>query len=157
MDPLLRQLQSLSIGASVNNMYVGGFLHADDIRTLASTTTLEAQISTIKKFTEDNFLKLNTSKCEIVAFKKSSIRTNKESFEVGECSFPVSGEAIYLGYQWKQDLSSSSAIPQNRIQKARKAYFQFGSIYAFQGKLSPVSCCSIVETCVLPRKLGSFT
>ena len=150
MDPLLRQLQSLSIGASVNNMYVGGFLHADDIRTLASTTTtLEAQISTIKKFTEDNFMKLNTSKCEMVAFKKSSIRTNKESIEVGECSFPVSGEAICLGYQWKQDLSSSSAI-QNRIQKARKAYFQFGSIYTFQGKLSPVSCCSIVETCVLP-------
>ena len=86
---------------------------------------------------------------EIVAFKKSSIRTNKESIEVGECSFPMSGEAICLGYQWKQDLSSLSAI-QNRIQKARKAYFQFGSIYAFQGKLSPVSCCSIVETCVLP-------
>ena len=71
-----------------------------DIRTLASsTTTLEAQISTIKKFTEDNFLKLNTSKCEIVAFKKSSSRTN---IEVGECSLPVSGEAICLGYQWKQ-------------------------------------------------------
>ena len=34
MDPLLRQLQSLSAGASVNNMYAGGFLHADDIRTL---------------------------------------------------------------------------------------------------------------------------
>ena len=150
MDPLLRQLQSLSIGASVNNMYVGGFLHADDIRTIASsTTTLKAQISTIKMFTEDNFLKLNTSKCEIVAFKKSSIRKKQESIEVGECSFPVSDEAICLGYQWKQDLSSTSAI-QNRIQKARKAYFQYGSIYAFQGKLSPVSCCSIVETCVLP-------
>ena len=32
MDPLLRQLQSLSIGATVNNMYAGAFLHADDIR-----------------------------------------------------------------------------------------------------------------------------
>ena len=30
MDPLLRLLQALSIGASVNNMYAGGFLHADD-------------------------------------------------------------------------------------------------------------------------------
>ena len=28
--------------------------------------------------------------------------------------------------------------------------FLFGSIYAFQGTLSPVSCCSIVETCILP-------
>ena len=78
MDPLLRQLQSLSIGASVNNMYAGGFLHADDIRTfVSSATTVKAQISTITKFTEDNFLKLNTSKCEIVAFKKSSIYQEK--------------------------------------------------------------------------------
>ena len=46
-------------------------------------------------------------------------------------------------------MSSSNAI-QNRVQKARKAYFHFGSIYAFQSKLSPVSCCSIVETCILP-------
>ena len=150
MDPLLRQLQSLSAGASVNNMYAGGFLHADDIRTLASTTTtLEMQISTVKKFIDVNFLNLNASKCEIVAFKKSSITTNQESIEVDDCSFPIRGEATCLGYQWKQDLSSSPAI-QNRIQRARKAYFQFGSIYAFQGKLSPVSCCSIVETCVLP-------
>ena len=43
MDPLLRQLQALSIGASVNNMYAGSFLHADDIRALApNTSTLEA-------------------------------------------------------------------------------------------------------------------
>ena len=75
IDPLLRELQSLSIGALVNNMYVGGFLHADDIRTLAPTvTTLEAQISIIKRFTEENFLKLNTSNgkvVEIVYCKKS--------------------------------------------------------------------------------------
>ena len=36
MDPLLRQLQASGIGHSVNSFYVGGFLHADDIRTLAS-------------------------------------------------------------------------------------------------------------------------
>ena len=100
--PLLRQLQSLSMGTSVNNMYAGGFLHADDIRTLASTSsTLEAQISTVKKFTEDNFLKLNASMCEVVAFKRASNRTFEERIEAGECSFPVGGKATCLGYQWK--------------------------------------------------------
>ena len=54
-----------------------------------------------------------------------------------------------LGYQWRQDLSSSCAI-QDCIKRARKVFFQFGSVYAFQGKLSPISCCSIVETCVIP-------
>lgn len=63
MDPLLRQLQSLSIGASVNNMYAGGFLHADDIRTLAtSASSLEAQISTVTTFADENFLRLNAVK-----------------------------------------------------------------------------------------------
>ena len=37
MDPLLRQLQSHSLGISINNTYAGGCLHADDIRTLASS------------------------------------------------------------------------------------------------------------------------
>ena len=144
MDPLLRQLQSLSMGASVNNMYAGGFLYADDIRTLAFTSsTLEAQISTVKKFTEDNFLKLNASKCEVVAFKRASNRTFEERVEAGECSFPVGGKATCLGYLWKDDLSSSYAI-QTRVQKARKAFFQFGSIYSPHPPL-------------WSRELGTFT
>ena len=48
MDPLLRQLQSSSVGTSINNMYAGGYIHADDIRTLAgNVTSLESQISTV--------------------------------------------------------------------------------------------------------------
>ena len=39
---------------------------------------------------------------------------------------------------------------EDRIQKARKAFFQLGSVYAFQGSLSPVSASAIVQTCVLP-------
>ena len=52
------------------------------------------------------------------------------------------GEVLYTylpTISVEDDLSSSHVI-QIRIQKARRAYFQ----YAFQGKLSPVSCCSIV-------------
>ena len=87
MDPLLRQLQSFSIGASVNNMYAGGFLHADDIRTLAANaSTLEAQISTVKRFTQDNFLKLNAAKGEIIVFKKSFIRNTEERLDVVQLS-----------------------------------------------------------------------
>ena len=76
----------------MNNMYVGGFIHANDIRILASTTsTLEVQISTVKRFTEGNFLKVNSSKCEIVALKKAFTRINEERIEVGECTFSLGG------------------------------------------------------------------
>ena len=55
MDPLLRQLQSLSVGTSVNGMYTGGFLNADDIRTLVTTpSSLETQVSTVSKFAKEN-------------------------------------------------------------------------------------------------------
>ena len=99
MDPLLRQLQSLSIGASVNNMYAGGFLHADDVRTLTTNaSSLETQISTVTNFADENFLRLNASKCEIIVFKKSFTKGN---LEVGGNSLSVGCEAMCLGYRWR--------------------------------------------------------
>ena len=35
VDRLLRRLQASGLGLTVNRFYAGGFLHADDIRTLA--------------------------------------------------------------------------------------------------------------------------
>ena len=67
MDLLLRELQASGLGLSINNFYAGGFLHADDVRTLTSSKeSLEAQVAMVKEFTERNFLKLNVGKCEVV-------------------------------------------------------------------------------------------
>ena len=69
MDPLLRVLEQSGLGLSVNSFYVGGFLHADDIRTLATSTgSVEVQVTMVKDFAAHNFLKLNVQKCEIVMF-----------------------------------------------------------------------------------------
>ena len=38
MDPLLSLLENSGVGLSINNLYAGGFIHADDIRTLASSS-----------------------------------------------------------------------------------------------------------------------
>ena len=141
MDPLLR---SLSVGTSVNGMYAGGFIHADDIRTLATTpSSLETQVSTVLKFTRENFLKLNTSKCEIVVFGKTVAKYQNGGFEV---NIPVKDEVKCLGYRWMGNLSSSSAI-QERIQKSRRAFFEFGSVFAFQGKLSLLSFLYLPTLC----------
>ena len=54
----------------IYSRYADGYLNAEDICTLATNpSTLEAQISMVTKFTEENFLKLNASKCEIVVSK----------------------------------------------------------------------------------------
>ena len=53
--------------AGMEAAYAGGFLHADDIRTLAtSADSLSAQVSLVKSFAEENFLKLNVQKCKFV-------------------------------------------------------------------------------------------
>ena len=53
MDPLLSKLETHNIGPSINCLYVGGFLHADDIRTIAaSSETLEMQASFVNTFTK---------------------------------------------------------------------------------------------------------
>ena len=46
-------------------------------------------------------------------------------------------------------LAVTRAITKN-IKKARRAFFAYGSIGAFQGDLSPLSSRSVVETCVIP-------
>ena len=51
MDPLFRQLQVAGVGLSINSFYAGGFLHTDDIRTLAtSETSLKCQVEMVKEF-----------------------------------------------------------------------------------------------------------
>ena len=46
MDPLLRQSQPTGLGLCINNFYARGFMHADDIITLAtSVASFEAQMA----------------------------------------------------------------------------------------------------------------
>ena len=69
MDPLLRQLKASGVGFTVNNFYAAGFLHADDLKMLATNEkTLECQLVLVKVFAEENPLKLNVSECEIDCF-----------------------------------------------------------------------------------------
>ena len=72
MDPLLKQLEESGVGLSINNCYLGGFQHADDIHTLAtSAESLEAQVNSVKSFIAKHFLKLNVAKCEVFVFTRS--------------------------------------------------------------------------------------
>ena len=104
MDPLLRQLQASSVGLSINNFYAGGFLHADDIRTLAtSEASLKRQVDLVKMFADQNLLKLNFSKCEIVLFSTQPYTTFPVC-EVDGSIMPAGDIGKCLGYWWKGDL-----------------------------------------------------
>ena len=90
MDPLLTQLQVSGVGLSINSFYAGGFLHADDIRTLAtSETSLKCQVEMVKEFADQNLLKLNVSKCEIVVFSTQQSSTTLPVCEVDGSVMPA--------------------------------------------------------------------
>ena len=73
IDPLLREMESANLGLTINNFFVGGFAHADDIRTITnSIASLNAQLESVSSFSSNNFLQLNPSKCEIVSFSRQS-------------------------------------------------------------------------------------
>ena len=130
MDPLLKQLQASGLGLSLNNFYTGGSLHADDIRTLASSKkSLEAQAALVEGFATENFLTLNADQCEVVVFKRSRT-ADSQPCAVGGLTLSTGNAGKCLGFWWQSDLLVTRAITKN-IKKARRAFFAYGSIGAF--------------------------
>ena len=155
MDPLLKSLQNKGLGPSVGDIYAGGFIHADDIRTISSSrATLQEQINTVCTFAANNGLTLNPTKCEVMLISPSKPATTATIATLEGVGLTPQLSAKCLGYWWCWDLSATKAVDE-AIKKARRAFFAFGAIGAFQGQLNPISGRSIYETCVIPVLLFS--
>ena len=136
MDPLLHRLQCQGLGPSIGETYAGAFIHADDICTVSSSlATLQQQIDTVHTFGVQNGLTLNPNKCEILM-----VSSTKPSGEIPTAVLALEPQhqAKCLGYWWSWDLSASIAVDE-AIKKARRAFFAFGAMGGFQGKLNPIS------------------
>ena len=132
MDPLLRQVQASGVGLTVNNFYSGVFLHADDVRTLATSEgSLDCQVALVKAFSKENLLKLNVSKGDIILFS-SQKGIAFPVYDVEGPIMPAGDIGKFLGYWWRGDLLASTSMDKN-IRKARRAFFHFGSICAISG------------------------
>ena len=106
----------------------------------------------VKDFAAHNFLKLNVQKCEIVMFSHGRSAGVIPQCEVDGSQIPVRNAAKCLGYWWRGDMMALRSVEEN-IRRARKCFFHYGSLGAFQGDLSPLSTRSIIETCVMPSLL----
>ena len=156
MDLLLKRLRESECGLYVRGTYMGGAVHADDLRTTAeSSESVSRQDGVINSFCSDSCLKLNTAKFEAV--KISSRSHDAAVVRIGCSSIPTSDTAKCLGVWWNSSLSARHSVSDN-INKARRAFFALGRLGAFQGELNPLSSCSIYETCIVPILLyGSET
>ena len=116
-----------------------------DIRTVTSSLdTLQQLISEVQTFGTDNALVLNPSKCEFLQCHRPNLNP-RLSWGIK----PTKHHAKCLGYWWCWDLSDTTAI-EEAIMKARRAFFAFGAMEAFHGKLNPISGRMIFDTCVIP-------
>ena len=96
------------MGLSINNFYAGGFLHADDIRTVAtSPESVEDQVTTVNMFASENF------KFEIVPFSHSNKSGQQPHCKVRGAGILVRSEAKCLGYWWRSDLLVSKSVSEN--------------------------------------------
>ena len=148
MDKLLENMTSEKCGLSVCGTFIGAAIHADDIRTCATTKqSIAKQNSIITRFTNSSCLNLNTQKLEVLQVGQKS--NMSQSLEIAGHMIPLSESVKCLEVWWQYNLSASHAVSEN-ISKARKAFFALGNLGAFQGKLNPLSSCSIFVTCILP-------
>ena len=150
MDPLLHHLQCQGLGPSIGETYAGAFIHADNIRTVSSSlATLQQQIDTVHTFAVQNGLTLNPNKCEVLMVSSTKPSGEIPTAVLGNQALVPQHQAKCLGYWWSWDLSASIAVDE-AIKKARRAFFAFGAMGGFQGKLNPISTRCIFETCVVP-------
>ena len=156
MDVLLKRLRESGHGLHIRGTYMGGAIHADDLRTTsASSESVSEQDKVIKSFTSDSCLRLNTSKFEAVKISPYSHET--AVVQIGDSSISTSKTSKCLGVWWNSNLSAQHSVTEN-VNKAMKAFFALGRLGAFQSDLNPLSSCSIFETCTIPVLLyGSET
>ena len=120
MDPLLKSLQNKGLGPSVGDLYAGGFIHADDIRTISSSwATLQEQINTVCTFAANNGLTLNPTKCEVILISPSKPATTAPIATLEGEGLTPQLSAKCLGYWWCWDLSA--------IKKGKASIFRLWS------------------------------
>ena len=104
-----------------NGFYTGSMGHADVLQSIISAkAALRVQAETIVNFVSGNFLKLNTSKCELLL---SHISNSQPDVSDIPFSLPASTATKCLETRWTPNLSP----------KISRAYFGFGVIGASQG------------------------
>ena len=136
IDEMLKEMCANGAGVSIAGLYLGSAAHADDIRSLSQTiSATESQAASLINFTNNNGLKINASKTEVVALSRANQIPNL--FSVAGYQVGTKQEAKCLGYWWKSKLGADKSVEAN-IEKGRKAFFAAGAIGAYQGNLNSV-------------------
>ena len=103
----------------------------------------------VQNFAIENALVLNPAKCEVWIVSPFKLASPTPVCTIADQPLLPKENVKSLGYWWSWDLSATKAIDE-AIQKARRAFFAYEAMGAFQGKLNPLSGKTIFDTCVVP-------
>ena len=138
----------MSLGPAVYGTYASTFAHVDDIRTVTSSLPSLQQIHMVQNFATENALVLNPAKCEVLIVSPFKLASPTPVCTIADQPLIPKENVKCLGYWWSWDLSATKAIDE-AIKKPRRAFFAYGAMEAFQGKLIP--CCQIATYTTWPK------
>ena len=146
MDLLLKRLRESECGVHVWGTYMGGAIHADDLRTTGSSSnSIYKQGELINSFASDFCLKLNTTKCEVV--KISPYSHDMTEVQIGNSSITTWNVSKCVGVWWNSSLSAKNSVS-DKINKPR-SFFALGRLGAFEGDLNPLIFLQYLP-CIIP-------
>ncbi len=100
----------------------------------------------VQNFAKENDLVLNPAKCEVLITSPTKPDSSLPVCTLDDQPLFPKECVKCLGYWWSWDLSATKAVDE-AIKKARRTFFSYGAMGAFQGKLNPIT---IYETCAVP-------
>ena len=114
----------------------------------SQTQLKHSQICTsiVESHTQENGLKLNQQKCEVLLIPSS------ENSEPSQITYPIVSSVRILGSWFTSDLSSKTSVANNK-KKAYNAFFANGKSGLLEGKPNPLTSREIVKHCVIPIPL----
>ena len=102
----------------------------------------------VQNFATENALVLNPAKSEVLIVSPFKLASPTPVCTIADQPLIPKENVKCLGYWWSWDLSATKAIDE-AIKKARRAFFAYGAMEAFQGKLIP--CCQIATYTTWPK------
>ena len=106
------------MGLSINNFYAGGFLHADDIHTVVtSSESVEEQVSMVNTFAKENFTSINVTLSLFLTLTSlantPTVKLMVQSFQyvLRPSVLDIGGRAIYLPLILSRRISERLGAP----------------------------------------------
>ena len=109
IDSLLHRLIEANVGVSLEGIYVGTLAHVDDLSLTCNPHSSEKQALIIHEFLTENFLQLNTDKCELIVHSSCN-HFDSTSVKVGSQTLKPTTASKCLGTRWTHNLTSTKSI-----------------------------------------------